>query len=243
MNIIKLSATDSTNTYLSDLTKNSFLEDETIVVTNRQQKGRGQRDARWQSQSSKSLTCSMFKRLEGVELQQQFMISMVVSIAIVRYLQSILSADIQIKWPNDIMAEGKKCGGILIENQVRGSAIKATIVGFGLNVNEDSFSNLPQATSLYLTEGKIFNLDELLIGVTSEIFAALNHVKANPRAAVISNYEQLLFKKGVLSTYKLPDGTLVKGVISGVNVSGQLLLNLPDGKSIKFWNKEIEMVF
>ena len=243
MNIIKLNATDSTNTFLAALAKNSVLQDEVIVVTNQQEKGRGQRDAIWRSQPYKSLTFSVFKRLDDIMPQQQFAISMLVSIAIANYLQMQMTTAIQIKWPNDIMAEDKKCGGILIENQIRGTAIKATIIGIGLNVNEEYLKDLPQATSLHLVSGKTYNLELLLKGVSSEIFSALTLFDVNTVSEIQLKYEQLLFKKGVLTKYRMPDGTEISGTIKGVNPSGQLMMDLPDGRSLKFWNKEIEMLY
>jgi len=148
LNIIKLNATDSTNTYLLALAKNKELPDDTIVVATEQKKGRGQRNATWQSKSGKSLTFSVFKRLNGILPQEQFVISMAVSVAVVNYLIKLTDRGLQIKWPNDIMADVKKCGGILIENQMRGDSIKSTIIGIGINVNNKDFKNLPQATSL-----------------------------------------------------------------------------------------------
>ena len=241
MHIIKLNATDSTNTYLAALVKKSVPQDELIVVTNHQEKGRGQRDAIWQSQPSKSLIFSVFKRIDAMLPQQQFLISMIVSITIANYLQAFMTTAIQIKWPNDIMAGGKKCGGILIENQLRGNAIKSTIIGVGLNINEAHFNNLPHATSLHLVSGKMYDLDSLLKGITSEIFKTLNFLDVNALSEIHQSYEKLLFKKGVLSSFRLPDGTKFLGTINGVDPSGQLKIDLPDGRFIKFWNKEIEM--
>ena len=243
MNLIKLSATDSTNSYLAALAKNSALKDETIVVTDLQKKGRGQRESVWQSQPTRSLTFSVFKRIGGLSAQQQFTISMLVTVAVADYLQKLSGTAITVKWPNDIMAAGKKCGGILIENQVRGSAIKSTIVGVGLNINEEVFTNLPQATSLRLVSGKTYDLDIILKGVTSEIFSALSTVNQEATSSIQGRFDQLLFKKGIQSRYRFPNGTEFLGTITGVNPLGQLLMDLPDGGSLKFWNKEIEMLY
>jgi BirA family biotin operon repressor/biotin-[acetyl-CoA-carboxylase] ligase len=243
VNIIKLSATDSTKSYLAALAKNSALKDETIVITDHQKKGRGQRESVWQSQPARSLTFSVFKRIEGVSVQQQFAVSMLVAIAVADYLQELSGTAITIKWPNDIMAAGKKCGGILIENQVRGATIKSTIVGVGLNINEEVFIKLPQATSLRQVSGKMYELEIILEGVASEIFSTLTTVNQETTSSIQLRFEQLLFKKGVQSRYRLPDGTEFLGTITGVNPLGQLLMDLPHGGSLKFWNKEIEMLY
>ena len=82
VNIIKLSATPSTNTYLKDLAKTCFLKDYTVVVTSKQTKGRGQVDAQWHSQPNNSLTLSVFNRFEGLKILQQWSVSMPGSLAV-----------------------------------------------------------------------------------------------------------------------------------------------------------------
>lgn len=243
MNIIKLNAIDSTNTYLVELAKNKDLLDDTIVVANDQKKGRGQRNMSWQSQPNKSLTFSLFKRLDGVFPQQQFVISMAVAVAVVNYLIKLTETDFNIKWPNDIMAEGKKCGGILIENQMRGNTIKTTVIGIGVNINNNHFTSLPQATSLLKVTGDTYDLDEILKEMASEILMVLNQLNVKTISEINSKYHALLFKNGVPNAYKLPDGRKITGSITGVKPSGQLEIKLPDGELLTFWNKEIEMLY
>ena len=59
-----------------------------------------------------------------------------------------------IKWPNDILSENKKIGGILIENFFNKSKIKASVIGVGLNLNQEKFEKLPKATSLKIITGE-----------------------------------------------------------------------------------------
>jgi BirA family biotin operon repressor/biotin-[acetyl-CoA-carboxylase] ligase len=108
MNIIKLNAIPSTNTYLKDLAKTCVLKDYTVVVTSKQTKGRGQVETLWHSQPNKSITLSVFKRFNGLQISQQWYVSMAVSLAVFNTLKHFKTPEISIKWPNDIMSRSKK---------------------------------------------------------------------------------------------------------------------------------------
>ena len=84
MRIIKLNATDSTNRFLRNLSLETPVKDFTTVVTNDQTQGRGQMGTSWQSESSRNLTFSVYKQFGAVRFEDQFKISMVVSLAIVK---------------------------------------------------------------------------------------------------------------------------------------------------------------
>ena len=170
LNLIKLNAIDSTNTYLKQLAKETCLEDETVVITNRQISGRGQMGNVWLSREGQSLTFSVFKELSQLPVERQFIISMAVSLGILKALKSLNVPKISIKWPNDILSANKKIGGILIENVLEGSNVKHTIIGIGLNVNDTDLTKLPQASSLKLQTGENFQLEEVLATILKKYF-------------------------------------------------------------------------
>ena len=89
--------------------------------------------------------CLILKRVAPSEA---FVISKIVSLAICKYLESVVEEDVFIKWPNDIYVGEKKICGILIENQFKGNNFEYAIIGIGLNVNQTNFQNLPRVTSL-----------------------------------------------------------------------------------------------
>ncbi|MBA3987049.1 MAG: biotin--[acetyl-CoA-carboxylase] ligase, partial [Flavobacteriales bacterium] len=104
----KISATPSTNLYLKELIKNVSFQEEILVVTHNQTKGRGQMGNVWHSQNGKSLTFSVLKDVFKLEIHNQFYISMAVSLAIKMVLDSYKISDVKIKWPNDILSSNKK---------------------------------------------------------------------------------------------------------------------------------------
>ncbi len=148
MNIIKLNAIDSTNNYLKKIIVDEGISDYTVVTAKFQTEGKGQLGTKWDSEDSKNLICSVYKKDINIKAQDQFVISALVSLALIKTLRKANLSNLHIKWPNDIMSDNKKICGILIENIVKENYIKDSVIGIGLNVNQTIFNNLPNATSI-----------------------------------------------------------------------------------------------
>jgi len=95
MQILKLNATDSTNLYLKDLINSKHIDDFTIVVANKQAKGRGQMGTIWESDSGKNLTFSILKRLDVLKVPNPFLLNICVSMAIYTALKNISHAGLR----------------------------------------------------------------------------------------------------------------------------------------------------
>ena len=156
-NIIELDVVDSTNNYASKL------------VANFQGEGKGQRGNVWSSEPGKNLTFSLVLNPKRVAPSEAFVISKIVSLAICKYLESVIDEDVFIKWPNDIYVGEKKICGILIENQFKGNNFEYAIIGIGLNVNQTNFQNLPRVTSLFLESKKELDLKSVLTELLKSI--------------------------------------------------------------------------
>ena len=113
--IIKLNAIPSTNDYLKKKHKTGEVFDGEIVWTENQTSGRGQRNKKWISEPFTSLTFSIYKQFNNL-LINPFKLNAVVCLAIINALEKLSIPKLLIKWPNDILSENKKIGGILIEN-------------------------------------------------------------------------------------------------------------------------------
>ncbi|SRX54060.1 biotin--[acetyl-CoA-carboxylase] ligase [Aequorivita sp. CIP111184] len=243
MKIIKLNAIDSTNTYLKQLAKETLLQDETVVLAKSQLSGRGQMGSGWLSREGQSLTFSMFKTFEELQIEQQFMISMAVSVAIANALKNINIPKMAIKWPNDILSANRKIGGILIENVLEGSFVKYSIIGIGINVNESEFPNLPQASSLKLETGKTFQLEEVFHKVLKSISKNLKNISAEDFLDMKQLYENSLFRKDIVSVFETPDGSRFNGIIKGVSNIGELLVETENDPLQKFQLKEMKLIY
>lgn len=243
MNIIKLNATDSTNTYLKQLAKETQLPDETVVVTDRQLSGRGQMGNGWLSRAGQSLTFSLFKGFEGLLAERQFMISMVVSVAISEVLIRLEVPGISIKWPNDILSADRKIGGVLIENVLDGRWVKYAVIGIGLNVNETAFAHLPKASSLKMETGKTFELEAVRDAILAQVFKNLKNLPTTDFVVLKNRYEDYLFRKGTVSVFKTPGGARFNGVIKGVSGMGELIVGTENAQHFKFQLKEVKLIY
>ncbi|MDG1731214.1 MAG: biotin--[acetyl-CoA-carboxylase] ligase [Algibacter sp.] len=243
MRIIKLNATDSTNSYLKKLCATESVDDYTAVIAENQTQGRGQMGASWNSEVSKNLTVSVFKELSGFNFEVPFYISIVVTLSILKVLKALSIPRLSIKWPNDILSADKKICGILIETVIKQNSINASVIGIGLNVNQITFDNLPKASSLKLISGKEYKLDELIISILDNLKPYFLLLKDEKYDVLKDEYEALLFRKNKPSTFINAEGAMFSGFIKGVSDSGHLQVLLED-RILKVFNlKEIKLLY
>jgi len=239
MNIIKLDAIDSTNSYLKKIILNKHVSDSTIVTAKFQTKGRGQVGSNWQSNDSKNLICSIYKKDLGVKVKDQFIISMLVSLALIKTLKKKNLPNLCIKWPNDIMSDNKKICGILVENIVKQNYIKHSVIGIGLNVNQIIFDNLPNASSIKNITGITHNKDEILKELVNNINRCFKMLYSSSSEIIFKKYEELLYRINKPSTFKNLKGDNFTGFIKGVTKLGMLNVKLEDNKLESYDLKEI----
>lgn len=242
MEVIKLSATDSTNAHLRRLMDRGAAADGTVVVAAVQTAGKGQRGNLWHAEAGKNLTFSLLKEFEGFPARRHFDLNMAVSMAILEELDALGISGLRVKWPNDILSGGRKICGILIENTMSGHRILKSVIGIGLNVNQGQFEGLPRAGSLFTVSGRSFDTDALLQGLLAAIAKRLARLEPLPGNRLRSEYESKLFGKDQEARFALPDQPPFKATIRGVTEQGRLRLDGPDGLR-KFGFGEIEMLY
>ena len=242
MRIIKLNATDSTNSFLKEMISKEVVTDYTIVVAEHQTNGRGQMGAVWDSEKGKNLMFSLFKDLSMHDVEFPFYISMAISLAIIKALRALNIPDLHIKWPNDILSADEKICGILIENVIK-NKLSCTIIGIGVNVNQTTFTNLPKASSLKNITGIHYNLDEILQSIIKHTKYYSLLLQQEKYDAVKNEYELCLFRKNKPSTFRDSKGVLFSGFIKGVTKYGKLQVILEDEIVKKFDLKEIKLLY
>ncbi|MBO3117205.1 biotin--[acetyl-CoA-carboxylase] ligase [Winogradskyella sp. DF17] len=243
MFIIKLDAIDSTNSYLRRTASVSIPKDYTVVWSEFQTQGRGQMGAHWQSEEGKNLTFSMFKRNTEFDIDDRFVISMLVSLGIFKSLKKFQLPRLAIKWPNDILSEELKICGILIENIIKNNQLVGSVIGIGLNVNQRFFHNLPSATSMHLLTGKLHEKEELLAEIVTSIKIQFENAKSKTIEEITEEYESLLFRLDKPSTFKIAGEKVFSGIIRGVTPSGRLKVWLEDQDIKTFDFKEITLLY
>lgn len=209
----------------------------TIVVCADQVRGKGQRGNTWETQAGKNLTFSLVLKPDFLDLTEQFYLNMAISNAIRKIFEEYV-ADIQVKWPNDLVVPGfGKIGGILIENILATKGWEFAIVGIGLNINQEMFSN-PKATSLRKLTGSEFDLEEIFRLLIIQIEQNYIRLKQNSLSTIKKEYLRHLYLWDHWQTFDTKSGT-IKGRISGIDPQGRLELTLENGELQFFDFKEI----
>lgn len=241
VSILRLEEVDSTNTYVA---KNvADLESATIVTTDHQTAGRGQRGNSWESEPGMNLTFTMLMRPEKFAAIRQFSLSEAVAVAIVDVIGEELEIFTEIKWPNDIYWRDNKLAGILIEHAVMGSEIMHTIIGVGLNVNQTKFlSDAPNPISLrqiLINRGEkddtIIDRDILLEKIGTRIkenILRLTDEKALER--IHDKYMRRLWRNNH-QVYKFRDvesGRIYPGIVGEIETTGHLCIYEPKAGNI-----------
>ena len=224
--ILRLETIDSTNEYLKRLIRNKEINHGTVVLTKHQNLGRGQMGTSWQDEHGKSILMSLVLRRPPLKIDRQFVLNMSICLSVFDAISSRLD-DVSIKWPNDIMIKGKKCAGILIEN-ILSTFWEHSIIGIGINVNNENFEGLENATSLSGVLGKKLELDEIEKDLYNFLDSRLEQLWQMKWTHILAEYHDSLFGKGVWKKYKY-QGKIIEGSIQGVRESGQLVLSCGDG--------------
>ena len=241
MRLIKINATNSTNSFLKELAKNSSLEEYTIAVANTQTSGRGQMNNSWASEPYKNLTFSIFTPLKKLKIKHQAYLNFAVSLAIYDTLLSYNVPKLYIKWPNDIMSAEKKICGILIETTFSHLEIKNTIIGIGLNVNQEKFpKKLFNASSLKNILKKEIDLEPLMNTIVEKIKYRISSIELGNFSQIHQEYHEALYKRGIPTTFiDKKANQLFMGIIKGVSSGGNLQIQLEDDTIDEYGLKEI----
>ncbi|RZK11827.1 MAG: biotin--[acetyl-CoA-carboxylase] ligase [Flavobacterium sp.] len=243
MKLIKLDAIDSTNDFLKELLTNNDPENFTIITAEAQNKGRGQMGSVWVSEKGKNLTMSILVRDFLFDINQIYNLNISVAVAIITVLKGYDIPKLSIKWPNDIMSDNKKVGGILIENVIKGATNIDSVIGIGLNVNQTNFDGLPKASSLSVIAGSTFEKFEILQKIVEEIKLNISKLGDNKSEELWQIYTDLLFKKGVPMPFENATQQRFMAIIQGVSKIGQLKLLLEDDTVKTYGIKEIQMLY
>ena len=243
LKIDKLHTIDSTNDYLKSLFKRNELKNDKIVWALEQTKGKGQMGTSWSSEKGKNLTFSIFKKVEQLQIEDQFYIVMAASLAVKDVLEKLLIKNVRVKWPNDILADKKKICGILIESIVKKGKIDAIIIGMGLNINQTKWDDLQRVTSIKNETGIHFELEEVLKMLVQKFNYFINLLLTKKLDTIKQDYENSLFRNGKPSTFRKKDSSQFTGIIQGVTEPGKLILLEEDEIINEYDLKEIQLLF
>lgn len=217
---------DSTNVEAQRLLTNpSVIAHGTTLVALHQAAGKGQFGRDWHAEAGQHLAMSVILKPEGATAGELPRFSKLISLAIAMALEAVDSElHPQIKWPNDIYLDGKKAGGILIENSLAGNRLQHIIAGLGLNVNEIAFPpELPNAVSLCMITGRSFDVLSLAESIRDQMI----HFNREPIPDLEAQYRKRLFKINERVAF-VHRGNIIHGVVQDVDDQGRMVLHLDD---------------
>ena len=233
-----ITQTKSTNALCWEMNREETLPEGFVLHTDFQTAGKGQPGNIWESAKGKNLLFSVVLHPFHILMEEVFLISQLVSVAIKNTLDESCS-NISIKWPNDIYWNDKKLAGILIENSLQGNKIKTVVIGIGLNVNQKVFeSDAPNPVSLLQITGKRQNRQQLLKQICQNI---LSLYKEFDRDMIRNEYAASLYRKDGFHSFQTEDETFL-AKITKVHPDGQLELETEIGDRKCFYFKEVKFI-
>jgi len=218
-NCIELNSVDSTNTFLLNYCSSNTVLEGTVVVAHEQTKGRGQRGNTWYSEADKSL-CMSVVLMPKTSVKHQFLLNKCISLAICDALSEI-HINAHIKWPNDIFVQNKKIAGILIENTIRGQILNQSIIGIGINVNNQINSLISAVSIKQLLKRKV-DL-KILISILCKHIEFYYLGFKNNTIKVDRMYQNRLYGLNQVVNFE-KDGVEFMAKILGVDDFGRLIL-------------------
>lgn len=219
---IFLDKTDSTNKVLKESAE--ALSEGTMVIAGEQTAGRGRMERSWSSPKGEGIWMSFLLRpqLPPAECSG---LTLVTALALTRALRNVTGLDLMIKWPNDVVCNGKKIAGILTEMSTKDMEVDYIVVGVGINVGTMEFPDEIRntASSLYLEGSKELSHKVMIKEFCREfeqVYPA--YIKTGNMSTLRAEYEALLVNLG-RTVSVIEEGNAHIGEAIGVNDEGELL--------------------
>lgn len=240
-NVFYFSETDSTNTQAKRMGDEGAAHG-TLVVAEQQTGGKGRRGRRWESPAGSSIYMSILLRPDILP-DQASMLTLVMAQSVAEAVRICTEEEALIKWPNDIVVNGKKICGILTEMSTEIEWINHVVIGVGINVNTESFPAeiAETATSLYLESGKHQKRSPLIAEVLKQFEGYYGlFLEAGDLSAMQERYNSLLVNCG-REVRVLEPRHEYSGRAVGINEAGELLVCTEDGQTRRVYAGEVSV--
>jgi len=222
--------TDSTNRVALELGHAGEPEG-AVVLAEEQTAGRGRAGRKWHSERAAGIYATLLLRPKLAPVQAP-LLTMMAGLSAHTAVQAVTGLEVDLKWPNDLLIQGKKVGGILTEMHAEPGQIRFVIVGIGLNVNQEKFPGelANTATSLRMEAGKAQSRMELLVRLLREFESDYNRFVREGVASVVARFESISsYAKG--KRVRVTNGTeSYAGTTAGLGPEGLLQVQRDDGR-------------
>ena len=226
---------DSTNARAAAALQECLLPEYSLFIARNQTAGRGRQQRVWLSKSDASLTFSVIIQPSLQELNQASLFSLLGAMSICQALEKYCQDTVHIKWPNDVLIDGKKAAGVLVEACWQADRPQGLVMGIGVNVLAEA---VPIADMLIFpatcVQDHSANPVEPLM-ILRDILSALIELRPIVCMPVfMQRYCRRLAYLGQTVVLTQSDGRAFQGCMAGINESGQLILELPDDSLMSF---------
>ena len=224
---------DSTNTKAQELAEKGYPSG-TLVVADKQESGKGRRGRSWVSPSGTGIFMTLMIKPD-INPNNASMLTLVAALAVAKTITSVTGEEALIKWPNDIVVNGKKVCGILTEMNAQFDYINHIVVGIGINVHNESFpEEISQMASSLMIEagGKRFHRAQI-IAETMSYFEQYydTFLKTQDLSALVREYDELLVNRNkavrVLDPKEPFDGKAM-----GITPKGELIVDTWESRKL-----------
>jgi BirA family biotin operon repressor/biotin-[acetyl-CoA-carboxylase] ligase len=227
-----LVSTESTNDVARQMAEADAAE-WTVVAAAQQTRGRGRLGRSWASVPGKSLLFSLILR-PTLEASLAPSLSLLAAWALVEACSSLRAGPVRAKWPNDLMAGGRKLGGILPEARVEGGRLRYLVLGVGVNVtmaSEDFPGHLSERATSLAIEGSAGDPRTILQTFLRVFRGAYARVGADPHS-IADRYRQVCATIGKHVRARTVEGEDIEGVATDVTPRGELVVEVAGGRRL-----------
>ena len=243
-----LKTIDSTNSYLNNLLAEHRLPEGAVIMAEEQTAGRGLASEKWVSEPGKNLLMSIVFYPSFLSTRNLFLLSKAFSLGVYDGVKNLLrnageNKMVKIKWPNDIYIGDKKLCGILIENSIRNPNVNHTLLGIGLNVNQQDFPpTLQNPVSLKMILDTEQTIDGCFASLCNSIESRYLQLKAGHIDRINEDYLSALFRLGEFHRYE-SNSERFNAKITAIADDGKIFLRHENGLIGKYDFKEVKFVF
>ena len=240
---LRLEKVGSTNAYLQEMPEQERIS--CVVFADKQTAGKGMGSNGWESAPGMNLTFSMGVDMSFLKAADQFLLSQAVPLGLLDVLDRMLpeGKGTFVKWPNDLVVEGGKLAGILINSTIHGMDMGVSVIGIGLNVNQMRFQDWPTCpVSMKMILGRDLALEPLLRQLVEAVDLRVQSLRTKEGVAQIQNdYLRRLYRYHAWADYEV-GGQTIKRYITGIDSFGRLETIDPAGNGFVYDIKEIRFL-
>ncbi|MCI8296212.1 MAG: biotin--[acetyl-CoA-carboxylase] ligase [Lachnospiraceae bacterium] len=227
--LVYLPQTDSTNIQARRLGQEGY-PDGTLVVAETQTAGKGRRGRSWSSPAGSSIYMSLLLRPD-IPPYSASMITLVAGMAVSQAVREMTGLPAQIKWPNDVVVDGRKICGILTEMSTEMESIHYIVTGIGINVNQHDFPEeiMATATSLRIEAARKISRSALIACTMERFEACYDRFLDTEDLSLLKDGYQAMLANLDREVQVLDPAGAYKGICRGIDETGRLLVDTQEG--------------